>query len=453
MTIAAGNPKKGMRFQWERCIREADLPWSVKAIGLLLATYGDANGRDIFPGIDRIEQDSGLKRRAVLNALKALRETGWAVKEPYRRRRANDTYHLVIPGAECVHESAPSDDEWVHGDAPSGGGPDNTNECTWTTRMSAPTGGNFAGQDVTYHGVTTEYKELSPAGGANDADASSHSDTAPPTLGADASASALAGAGAQAHSTPLHRPGDRGEPGGGRPQHPATPEPPSEAEALAPDVRGTGNAEFERYAELIERLDIEALADVLDDFELERRRMLNWARGRTRVEIGLSRREADSLDGEDGERYLRRVYWWALRGFTNKVEGWPQTLTAPLEALVRREERAMQERTVYYQASGGSTESLLNQMYRAVDELDGLVRAQYAARFRERRPRTFAECLEDAEVQLHREWTDGSRREPDAIEVEALTLKYALLHYSANDRWPHWIVPPSMLPDVDDEAA
>lgn len=65
------------RFEWEKTIRSIVVPSnlrSVKLVSLMLATYADADGKNVRPGERRLVAACQLSERSVRDALKYLRE-------------------------------------------------------------------------------------------------------------------------------------------------------------------------------------------------------------------------------------------------------------------------------------------------------------------------------------------------------------------------------------------
>lgn len=71
---------------------------TVKAVGLALASYADADGSRIHPGIARLSVELEVEYKTVQEAIRVLRRFGLLrlVAEGYRRGNA-DTFQLVIP--------------------------------------------------------------------------------------------------------------------------------------------------------------------------------------------------------------------------------------------------------------------------------------------------------------------------------------------------------------------
>lgn len=100
MSRRRGDPPP-FRYEWERTIKAVILPPTVKHVGHVLATYADSDGRDVFPGNERLTDDTGLSDKTVRTALERLRAVGLiervAVGSRNGRRGVADVYRLVIP--------------------------------------------------------------------------------------------------------------------------------------------------------------------------------------------------------------------------------------------------------------------------------------------------------------------------------------------------------------------
>lgn len=89
------------RFEWERLIKRARLGQRAQHIGLLLATYADADGTRVKPGTVRLMSITGMSRSTVCRALAVLRDNGM-IEYTYKalesnRKGAVDEYRLTRP--------------------------------------------------------------------------------------------------------------------------------------------------------------------------------------------------------------------------------------------------------------------------------------------------------------------------------------------------------------------
>ena len=71
----------GLEQSVRKFCRTSSLSTRAKRIALVLATYADIEGKNIYPGIDVIKQDSGATKRTVIAALKELQEKHVLIRE------------------------------------------------------------------------------------------------------------------------------------------------------------------------------------------------------------------------------------------------------------------------------------------------------------------------------------------------------------------------------------
>lgn len=100
-------------FEWYRAVRRGDLHPTVQHVIMMLATYADADGRNAFPGEERLARDTGRSVSVVRRALAAARAAGWIVRDETSsaRRRARghaDVYMLTIPAERVAEPAAPA---------------------------------------------------------------------------------------------------------------------------------------------------------------------------------------------------------------------------------------------------------------------------------------------------------------------------------------------------------
>lgn len=91
------------RFDWERVVRAADLPTSVKCVALILATYASKDGGHVRPSIITVADHMRTSERTVNRAMVTLREAGliervrrgnrWADSSAHR----TDLHRLTVP--------------------------------------------------------------------------------------------------------------------------------------------------------------------------------------------------------------------------------------------------------------------------------------------------------------------------------------------------------------------
>lgn len=84
--------------QWTEVIRRARIGRSVKAVALMMATYADANGTRIFPGLAVLAVATELNYKTVSSAVSKLQKWGLIerLKTSHRGRRHADEYRLVL---------------------------------------------------------------------------------------------------------------------------------------------------------------------------------------------------------------------------------------------------------------------------------------------------------------------------------------------------------------------
>ncbi|MGY1773537.1 helix-turn-helix domain-containing protein [Blastococcus sp. SYSU D00813] len=89
------------RYEWERLVRRCQLTAPTKLVALTMATYANADGTSIYPGVARLTAVTGLSDRSVRAALKALRDVGLVERtvEGSRagRRALADEHRLTVP--------------------------------------------------------------------------------------------------------------------------------------------------------------------------------------------------------------------------------------------------------------------------------------------------------------------------------------------------------------------
>ena len=83
-------------FNWVKLILKTDLPANAKFIGLYLSTYMNLNQDMAYPGLKRIEAETGLAHAIVLKQIGLLVEEGWLLKQSGNRVSTNQ-YWINIP--------------------------------------------------------------------------------------------------------------------------------------------------------------------------------------------------------------------------------------------------------------------------------------------------------------------------------------------------------------------
>lgn len=84
--------------EWTDVVRRARLGRTIKTVAQALATYADANGTRIRPGVARLAVECEIGKTAVKNAMAFLRDVGLIERTVYGSRRDGrcDEYRLII---------------------------------------------------------------------------------------------------------------------------------------------------------------------------------------------------------------------------------------------------------------------------------------------------------------------------------------------------------------------
>lgn len=80
--------------QWTDVVRRARLGRTVKAVALVLATYADADGTRVYPGVARLSYEAEVNYNTAKAALKTLRDAGLIRK--VGRKGDADVYRLIL---------------------------------------------------------------------------------------------------------------------------------------------------------------------------------------------------------------------------------------------------------------------------------------------------------------------------------------------------------------------
>lgn len=103
MTAAADAAERAGRFAYERRLRDdASLPWRVRAFGLLLGTYMNADGSDCRPGTPGLMATLGASRSTVDRLYRVLRDAGYLVLVEAAAPGRAAVYAATTPTATCV---------------------------------------------------------------------------------------------------------------------------------------------------------------------------------------------------------------------------------------------------------------------------------------------------------------------------------------------------------------
>lgn len=102
------------RFAWERALRaDETVPWHLKSVLLLLATYMSNDGSEARPSVPTLARQSGLSRARVFELLRQAGERGWvqSVSAP-----GKVTVRLPqIPDPSCPPDGSGSTTRPTHG--------------------------------------------------------------------------------------------------------------------------------------------------------------------------------------------------------------------------------------------------------------------------------------------------------------------------------------------------
>jgi hypothetical protein len=86
------------KFEWERLLRELDLPGPVKATGYALATYANVDGTKAWPGLVKLCRAAGFHHATVIPALAALEAGGLVERKSHGGSGKSAEYELTAPG-------------------------------------------------------------------------------------------------------------------------------------------------------------------------------------------------------------------------------------------------------------------------------------------------------------------------------------------------------------------
>lgn len=90
-----------LRYEWEGVLRRLALPPSVKLVAAFCAQYGNLDGAEVRPGVDRLALETTHDERTVRTAMTALRDLGLLTRvrcgSAQGRRGLADEYRLTIP--------------------------------------------------------------------------------------------------------------------------------------------------------------------------------------------------------------------------------------------------------------------------------------------------------------------------------------------------------------------
>ena len=127
------------RYPWTRAFRGAKVPMNAKAVGMVMASYGNADGSNNHPGLARLARDFDVDEKTIRRHLETLERAGWLRRTHDGRtglsRKEADDYQLTIPQASSMVEGNDEPPEeppgWVDGE------PD-PDDDQWTNLSTSP---------------------------------------------------------------------------------------------------------------------------------------------------------------------------------------------------------------------------------------------------------------------------------------------------------------------------
>lgn len=128
------------RFPWTRAFRNSKIPMNAKAVGLVVASYGNADGSSNHPGLTRLARDFDVDEKTIRRHLETLERAGWMRRTHDGRtgmsRKDADDYQLTIPQTTSTRvaddEDSPEEPPgWVDGE------PD-PDDDQWTNLSTSP---------------------------------------------------------------------------------------------------------------------------------------------------------------------------------------------------------------------------------------------------------------------------------------------------------------------------
>lgn len=202
--------------------------------------------------------------------------------------------------------------------------------------------------------------------------------------------------------------------------------------------------------ERIEAMPLDRVEKVLNKYAKVHESGYSWAVEMARKDLDVTEAPEHRANGWD--KFLRRVYWWALK-FHNRRQNWPDALTWAFddEAVAAAEAVAAirRQRVDLLTCKDGTEDETLKRMYKAINAMTSAARDDMAAEIKLRKPRIWATAFADAQNQL-----EQGDAEFDAVDHVRLALQYVVQHYrwSKSKQWPSFVVPPSLRPDVAGSA-
>ncbi|MCV7195398.1 helix-turn-helix domain-containing protein [Mycobacterium angelicum] len=89
------------KFAYLKSLRGRTIPPSAYRVLVEMWNYSDENGRNAYPGAERLSEDTGLTVRAVRKQLAWLEEMGYLIKEKGGGRGRATVYSLALPGEQA----------------------------------------------------------------------------------------------------------------------------------------------------------------------------------------------------------------------------------------------------------------------------------------------------------------------------------------------------------------
>jgi hypothetical protein len=109
---------KGFKLAWLKRLHGSDLPIRTEFVLRTIADYADADGRNAYPGEERLAADCRMSVRTIQRHIAILLETGWLVEESRGRKSNNgdarfSAYRLATPAdlADDIEASQDAADE------------------------------------------------------------------------------------------------------------------------------------------------------------------------------------------------------------------------------------------------------------------------------------------------------------------------------------------------------
>jgi hypothetical protein len=302
------------RYPWTRAFRGSKIPMNAKAVGLVVASYGNADGSSNHPGLTRLAHDLGVDEKTARRHLESLERSGWMRRTHDGRaglsRKTADDYQLTIPQALAHTDSSGGDaaeepPDWLDEEP-------ETEGDYWTKLSTGPAGDHWTIYDRPLDKIvqtprTTPTKEnqvvTSRCGVAPATPHGSHSDQEGITAGAA--------------TDPR---GDRSGEESGK----------TRGEPVRPERR----AQCDDYIAILKHLDEDDVFDVIEELWDSKWRMWIWAYNVMAKAHGIPKVTRDDYEYREPDTPAQAlmVYEKALRLSSKNVD-WETVLTEPLDRL------------------------------------------------------------------------------------------------------------------------